>query len=257
MQLIRYLLFFLAVSILSACNYQQWADGLIPHEEVEFAKKYLSALKVRNIEEIQKHLGPQLKSPDLQTKFEEVSNYFPAGDPIKVDLIGSNTTVSTELQRTNLSFQYEFSNTWLVANIVLEKRNGNIVVTGVHVNRIPESLEQSNAFKFAGKNAVHYVFLSLAVLIPVFVIYVLILCVRTPVKRKWLWILFILFGFAGFTLNWTSGQVDYQLASVHVLGAGAFTTSKFTPWFITISFPLGAVLFLTKRKKLIQPSKVL
>ena len=59
------------------------------------------------------------------------------------------------------------------------------------------------------------------------------------------WVIFILLGFVAITVNWTTGALAFQPLSFHVLGAGA-RAAPFSPWFVTVSFPLGAVIFLWK-----------
>lgn len=50
-------------------------------------------------------------------------------------------------------------------------------------------------------------------------------------------------------LSWTTGTIAFQTAAIHLLGAG-FTTTPYSPVFLTVSFPLGAVLFLLMRGRL-------
>lgn len=60
---------------------------------------------------------------------------------------------------------------------------------------IPQSLETLNAFTFKNKGMLHIVFLILSIITPIFILTVLVICVRTKIKkRKWLWIIFILLG---------------------------------------------------------------
>ncbi len=81
----------------------------------------------------------------------------------------------------------------------------------------------------------------------------LILRIRTKIgKRKWLWIVFIPFGFGRLSFNWTTGRVLFNPLSVHfqLLGAAAVKHGLYAPWIISISVPLGAIVFLIRRKRL-------
>jgi hypothetical protein len=121
----------------------------------------------------------------------------------------------------------------------------------MHLQRIPDSLQHINAFTFAGKGALHYLILGAALLTTLFTIASFVACVRTPgIRRKWLWAIFTAVGVTGVTLNWTTGTIGFQPVSIHLFGAAASATSPYSPWFVTASFPLGAVLFLVKRARL-------
>jgi hypothetical protein len=103
----------------------------------------------------------------------------------------------------------------------------------------------------AGKNLLQYVTLSFAILIPIFTLYVLVLCIRTKMeKRKWLWIIFIIIGIGKFTVNWTTAQWQFAPLSFQFFGASAFAP-MYSAWLISISLPLGAIVFLIRRRKLV------
>jgi len=50
------------------------------------------------------------------------------------------------------------------------------------------------------------------------------------------------------SLNWTTGNIDFQPISVLLLGAAYWRTSLFAPVILSVSLPLGAVIFMLKRK---------
>ena len=146
-----------------------------------------------------------------------------------------------------------FEEGWAVAEVVLAKENERLVVKGVHVNRLSQSLEETNAFALSGKSITHYLFLIGAVAIPLFIVFSLVLCVKTSMeRRKWLWVIFVLFGFVGLSLDWTTGQMSAQPISLYLLGVMAYTASPYSPWVITMSVPFGAMIFLWRRKSLIK-----
>ena len=236
------------------CNQEKLLDKLTPHAEVEFSKKYFSFFQNQNYEAIEESIDNELKTTDLRGRLEQIANLFPKELPKKIDLVGSHTFEMADKTQTNLTFQYEFSKNWLIANIVLERiDNGPVVVKGVSVNPIQDSLENINKFTLKNKSAIHYMFLLLAVAIPIFIVVTFVVCLRTPIKKlKWLWAIFILIGFVQCTINWSTGQVFYQLISFNLLGAGFFYGSQFGPVLLKVAFPLGAIIFWIKRKKFCQ-----
>jgi hypothetical protein len=241
------------------CSQEAMMEKLIPKEEVEFSRKYLSLFQSRNFEEISKRLNPQLKSEKLQSQLEQVAQFFPPDPPQNIELVGSHTFKSGDKWQANITFQYEFPSSWLIANINLERiGDGELIVNGVNVNPIHDSLENINKFTFKGKSPIHFIFLVLVGFLPLFVIFTFVVCIRTAMKkRKWLWAIFILLGFVKFSINWTSGAININPLSFQLLGAGFVSAGKFAPWIMTISIPLGALIFWIRREKMIQEQKTI
>jgi hypothetical protein len=241
----------LLLAMLAGCSFEQMLEKFEPKEDSRFAKEYLENLRERNFDEVKKHLSRDLLTADIDFKLSETAAYFPEGEPTDVKTVGFNVVNFSGRRKTSISYQYTFPDGWALADVALVNEDGKITVMGTHINRLEQSLEEANAFTFRGKGVVHYLFLILVFVIPLFVLYSLVLCIRTPMKRrKWLWIIFVLLGVVGFNLNWTSGQVAIQALSIHLLGTGAMRASPYAPWIMTISIPIGSILFLIKRKSL-------
>jgi Na+-transporting NADH:ubiquinone oxidoreductase subunit NqrE len=115
---------------------------------------------------------------------------------------------------------------------------------------IARSLEEQHRFDLAGKSSLHYLWLALAVFMPSFTVFALIVCARTRLKgRKWPWIVFILFGVGAFSINWATGQLDFSPIRITLLSAGVFA-APLGPWVVSFSLPVGAFVFLARRKGL-------
>jgi hypothetical protein len=69
-------------------------------------------------------------------------------------------------------------------------------------------------------------------------------------KRKWLWLIFIALGLFQFHLNWTTGAWNLQPLSFLLLGAGFTKAAPAAPLILSVAFPLGAILFLARRKSI-------
>jgi hypothetical protein len=138
----------------------------------------------------------------------------------------------------------------MLINVALQKKAGVTTIWGFHVVQTPDSLENLNRFTFTGKSFFQYVIFALAILIPIFILYVLVLCIQTKIaKRKWLWIIFILLGIGRVTMDWSTGRWKLDLLNIQLFGAGAIAP-LYSPWLITVSIPVGAIVFLVMRKKL-------
>src|SRR4029453_16418247 len=85
------------------------------------------------------------------------------------------------------------------------------------------SLQTLNLFTLADKGITHHVVLALAVALPLFTVFVLVLCLTTsmPRRRKTLWALAILFGVTVLRFNWTNGVfVGWRALSFQLFSAG-------------------------------------
>ena len=243
-------IFFTILLLLIGCNQQAWFDKFVPKEEAEFSKRFLALFASRDFAAIEQLLDPSLKDPEVRSKLQQVADQFPPSPPVEVEVVGAHTFNSSQRAQYDLTFQYAYPEKWLLANVVLNKQDGRITVAGVHVNLLKDSLQNINRFTFAGKGVVNFVFFALAIAIPTFILVALVLCVRTPIpRRKWLWIVFILFGFVQFSLNWTVGSVNITTLSFLLLGAGFAQAGPAAPYVFTVAIPLGAILFFVKRRR--------
>lgn len=240
-------LFTIAVS---ACDRASLMKTMTPSKDEHAASAYITLLRERRFEPIEKALDPSVKRANLNAALTKMAALFPSGKPLSVKVVGSHVLQSAQLHKSSITFEYQFPGKWLLANVAIQRKGDTSTLIGLTVHRIPDSLENLTRFTLSGKSSLHYAVLSLAVLIPLFIVSVLVLCVRTRVRRrKWLWIIFILLGIGRFAINWTSGQWAVTPLSIELLGAGA-TAAPYGPWTLYVSIPLGAILFLLMRPRL-------
>jgi hypothetical protein len=238
---------------LLACDQKAWFDKFVPKEEAAFAEHYIALFQAHDFDAIEAGMDPKLKGPQLRAKLEQLAALFPAEQVSAIAVVGANTVTSGDATRFNLTFQYQFPTKWLLANVVLDRRAGALTVMGVSVNAIPDGLENINSFTLGHKPASDYIVLAFAILVPLFIIGSLVSCFLTPIpKRKWLWLIFILFGLGQVTVNWTTGGLNYAPVSFQLLGAGFFRVGAYAPWLVTVSIPVGAILFWLKRRRWLQ-----
>lgn len=241
---------FLAILTLVGCDQKAWFEKFIPKEEAEFSKNYLALFQSRDFETIEAKIDPNLKNAQLRPKLEQIAAFFPAERPNDIQTVGAQTFSNADTTQVNLTFQYVYPRKWLLANVVLQKKGSDTVVTGVNVQPLRDSLENINRFTFEGKGITHFAILSFAIIVPLFIVTAIILCIKTPIpKRKWLWILFILFGFVQVNLNWSDGNLNINPFYFQILGAGFWKASQYGPLLLSVSVPIGAIVFLLRRKK--------
>ena len=222
---------------------------------MEFSKQYLALFQARDFDAIERKVSPEFRNvKQHRQKLEQLANLFPDEKVKNVVIIGSHTYSDKNLRRYDLSFLYEFPSKCLFVNVRLEKNGDILVVKGVNIRHLLSSPDITNQFTFQGKGVINYIFLILSILVGLFTIFAFVLCIKTPIpKRKWFWLIFILPGFIQFTLNWTTGSLNVNPFCVQLLGSGFITGGLLGPWFIMTSVPLGAILFMLKRRKWLTP----
>ena len=223
-------------------------ESFAPKEETKFSKQYFTLIQSHDLETAKKYLDPKIIDAQFQEKFTQLVNLVPNETPKSVKFIGAHSVTSNGVTNTNLTSEYEFTNKWLLANLVLQKQGNTFLVQGVHIQPLNDSLENLTQFHFWGQDTKHYIVFTSALLLLAFDIYALVLCIKTPMpKRKWLWIIFILFGFCAVTFDWSTGGIYFNPLNIR-MPTVQFAQMLYQPFIINMLIPVGAVVFLLKRK---------
>lgn len=234
--------------ILAACNRQASFDASIPRDQSVIATQILSELSNRDYPSVESRLAPGINTASAHDELERMAGMFPSGTPREIKIVGANTSTVNGVTTYSLTLEDEYPNTWLLANMALQKHGDRWTILGLHVYPMRQSLETENRFTFKGKTAGHYIVFALAVAIPFFVAFTLVACFRTPIaKRKWRWLLFVAIGIVQFSFNWTNGAVRIQPITFELLGSGYFRASPYAPVILNFSVPVGAIVFWLKR----------
>jgi len=245
---------------LNACSQQALIAKLEPKAESSTAKAIIDQLRSGEFDAVKARLDPKYLSPDIDDKLHELAAAFPESQPESMKIVGAYTSYFSKLGSPqqgavfNLTYEYEFRDAWVVANVVLERQHDKLMIEGLHAKRMTDSLEASNAFTFKGKGITHWLMFALTVADMLLCLYAFVLCLRTPIaRRKWLWALFTLLGVTTLRFDWSSGHFAFQPISVQLF-SGSAMAQPYGPWVLGLSIPLGAIWFLAVRRSLIAAS---
>jgi hypothetical protein len=224
---------------------------MTPAEDEKFARESVDLLRKQQWEPIRRELDPSVVSdPNAEYTIGKMMGMFPAGEPKSVKVVDVKFLRHQDVWIHSLTLEYEYPATWLLATVSIRSANGTSTIAGMNVTPIADSLESINRFSLADKSALHYLILGLAVALPIFCIYVLVVCLRTKnQKRKWLWAIFILFGVGRLAMNWTTGELTFTPLSVNIPCSSFTAIPAYGPWTVAVLLPLGAILFLIKQSK--------
>lgn len=230
------------------CSPRAWLESQATAKETLLAKEAVTQLAHKDVDGLVSRLTPELReqlTPDLLAK---MLAEIPPGAPADPTLVGYHHFASPGTTRAQLSLQYRYPEAYLLAHVQVRTVSEVSHISSLYVQRIPDSLEKLNAFRLSGRRARHFVVLAFAIVIPLFVVVMLVLCARTPnLRRKWLWLLFVAFGWGQLSLNWTSGALSFRPLNIQLFGAAAMAAGPYAPWILSVSLPLGAAWFALAR----------
>jgi hypothetical protein len=239
------------ITTLSGCEPAAFVDNMVPKEESRQAQELVAKIAARDFAAVEAVLDPSMRTPNLQVELEQMANLVPAGNPKSVHVVGFQRVNNPGATTYSLMLEYEYPTAWLVASVQSERRDGKFILQGANFLPRGQSMSSERLLNFDGKGLLHFVFFALAIVIPLFVLYTLVLCIRTKfARRKWMWVLFVAVGWMQCHLNWSTGAIDVQPLSVMLLGSGMLKSGPMAPWVITVTVPMGAILFLLRRRKL-------
>lgn len=239
---------------LCSCNQQALIQKFVRPAQDKAARGYLEDIRAGNFGPFLAAVDPAYQGQITPGLLKNIQALFGSHSVRSITVVGAQTSAQKLIGRpsialNSLTYEYDMGDRSVVANIVLQDIGNAMQIEGIHVQPLATSLERANAFTFSGKNAAFYVFFALALLIPLFILATEVFCWRTPIPRhKWPWRIFILLGVTGFTLNWTSGDVQFLPLHIDLLGVG-YAQQPYGPLILQIGIPLGAILFWIRRRK--------
>ncbi|MBK0393966.1 hypothetical protein [Ramlibacter algicola] len=235
--------------LLAGCTQANFLDSIATHDQQSAARTTIDQLRARNFIAIEPTLDPSVFGAEPRVLLQEMAAHVPAEAPKSVKLIGAFRQISNGVERLNLSFEYEYASSWMLANVATESRAGRRTIIGFNIYPRTQSLEDEHRFRLAGKPLPHYLVLAAAVAAGAFSVAVAVVCLFTrALPRRWLWTLASLVGLTQFAFNWTTGQWDFKLFFFNVPPVGAFAP-VYGPWMVTVALPVGAAIALVKRAR--------
>lgn len=251
----RWIISLVVALLLTGCNPSELVRKISNPEKVKVAEDYFARLKNGELEKLAEEVDDSLKSNQLPDQLKAMRALMPTEPITSTELVGYqwHTTHSLGGEREStysVTHQIRHGDKWLLAFIGWREKDGVRRITAFRVVPMEKSLQETHAFSLWDTDLVRAAFLAGAVAVVVFILVTLVACIRTRISRhKWLWIVFILFGFTQVSINWTTGVVSFSPIAIQLLGVSAFA-QPFSAWIISISLPAGAIAFWIRRPAL-------
>lgn len=233
---------------------------------------------------IYRGLAPALMaSPDHAQRIEAVRVAFPADPPWSIRLLSSRqvrTGADDPDERAELQYLYTFAERRAVIDLTVAPAGWRTVAPATarsprresavlnvkpeapspdgpkyEVVRVYKALSMSytevtdedvaaQAFWAPGREPGQWLFLGLAILTPVFMLWTLVRVFRAPaLEGRIFWALLCLAGVGTAWMDWTSGVTGFMPGSLRLMGFGLEKgPSPLAPWMVSLTVPAGALL---------------
>ena len=137
--------------------------------------------------------------------------------------------------------------------IKIRTRDGQPGIAHIEWQPAPLDLRERFPFGFSGIPLLLYLALAAAIAVPLLTAYALVVCWWRRPRAWWLWTLFIPLGLGKLSVWWLpspfhSSYVRLTPLSVQLSGVGLDKSPSYDPWTLSVSLPLGALLFLLSRR---------
>ena len=194
-------------------------------------------------------IHPGMITPATAAQFSKLRTFVPVGEPTGSKVVSSSVAeVKGHGRYASLSIEYDYPDRAALFRTQLYEPPGAHVwqVKGFNLEVATERELAVNRLTLANRSVVQGMFLALAIASPLLMLAALVKVIRTPgLERKWLWGLMAFLGLFTFHANWSTGYVLVQWYSLQFLGFGLTPApSRFDPWFVDATVPLGALLIL-------------
>jgi hypothetical protein len=195
-------------------------------------------------------LGPEISPDTGRALFEDVHRLI---EGISVDSLvpvgaQSNTMYGAETYTDRaVTYQVASGGSWYWLSTVWRETETRSTVIGFHWRRYDVDPITASEFTLQGKGAAHYLFLVAMFATVTFTLGAAVWVVRQRgFPRRWLWAFVALLGAWVVTLDWSSGVITTSLFRVQLLGGGAFKGGPGAPWMLSLAFPAGAILAISR-----------
>src|ERR1700728_3391789 len=130
--MLRHLLFSLLLVALGACSQQKMLQKFASPAAQSAARHYIDLLRQERYEAIEAAMDPTIGGPSLHGTLVSMAALIPAGEPPSVTLVGANRMKASGSETVNLTFEYNFSGKWVLANVATKRDGGPTTIVGFH-----------------------------------------------------------------------------------------------------------------------------
>ncbi|MBR4080515.1 MAG: hypothetical protein IKK21_01865 [Clostridia bacterium] len=216
------------------------------------ARQFVDGILAHDADQVASALTPEIPRESIETALEELAALLPA-DAAGYTLTPTSWNVQTNNGETRETFQFLLTigeHTFLLETLRL---SGYERLANVHMQEIDPAAVTSGGTSAPAFSAWTIVSLVLTIAVFAVIIWAFVDALRRPLNRRWLWLLVIILGNLLLVFTAANGQVrlncnlGLHLSAAQIaVGDGGFG--------LKAMLPVGAVIYLTIRKKLQKPT---
>ncbi|HEY3951381.1 hypothetical protein [Phenylobacterium sp.] len=213
------------------------------------ARALYDDLRLGHDESLLGRLPAQLRTPPALAQILRLRALIPPGEPTGSRVVASQVAeIKNRGASEAIAIQYDYPGRTALLQVTLSRLAGarDWQIAGVQVRAATDKQLAANRFTLAGKPPLQLGFLAYAVLVPLLMLISVIKVAATPgLRHKWIWVVLSFVGVCSLKINWTTGVLMIDWYTVQVVGAGAAKgASRFDPWILSATIPIGALLIL-------------
>lgn len=243
---------------LPGCSTERVARALSPAETESFVRAFVDTLRSGTIEAAVQRLSPTLTAlPTVADSLRSLQRQLSALGGIDSLRLVSGAVFyprGSDVVRRDLLYEIFGPRADALASVSVLEELGWRGIDGLELRVIDKSVAANNAF-LRNLGVPQVVLLGVIGVLVVFHLWAAVVVARTPMRQRWLWTAIALLGVGKLSVNWTTAAFGVQPVVVQLLSASGQRTGAIGPWVLAISFPLGAVLALARRRAALAVSR--
>src|SRR6476661_7400800 len=225
------LLAVLALLGLSACSQNDAMRRFTPFDVDVRSQAYLRLFTAGHVDSATARLLPSLQGEEANRQLAKIGGLLDAQRFDSTHVIGAQRNDVNGTRHVNLTYELHTARGWMVANVATLDSAGTWFVEGVSATPIDRPLEETTAFTLRGKTPLHYLWLVLTILAPLFSLGTAVwIGSRRAMPRRWRWVFASLLGVGMFSLNWTTGETAFRVVHIQFGAAGVMRAGLAAPW---------------------------
>jgi len=224
-----------------------------------FSRTFIDKIISGQTESAFADIDPEVFNDKTKEFISNARLHINGATPKKYRVVEANWTSGVSIKTSKftnyrLGYEYEFEKGNILFTTVIKEKDGKFSVTAFNLEFLPAPLSELTKFTLTGKSVLHYIFLVLCILVPLFILTTLIFMLfsKMTTKKKIIWsFIILLVSLPKFIINWSDGQFDFSLLNITLLGSGFNKPTLYSAWLLSFHIPLGAIIYWFKRKNLL------
>jgi hypothetical protein len=194
-------------------------------------------------------LPASAKKDEMAAMLARLKTVIPSTPPLSATPVAANLATAPGGRIEALVVEYDFPERTIRFATTLAEPKGTHGWKLASFSLLEASHKElaPNTLALDGRSPAQLAFFALAITSPLLMLAAFVKVLRTPgLTYKWLWAAFAFVGLFSFQMNWATGAMLIQWMSLEIVGFWmAHGVSRFDPWMISATVPIGALLILS------------